>query len=416
MKLICKTPPLFFALLIGLASCHKDTKVTPLLPGKNLVLTAYEQQKVTADNAFSLRLFKSVDSTITDGSNLFISPLSVSFALGMTSNGAKNATLTAFQRTLNFEGLTQTQINTYYNNLITNLPQLDPNTTLDIANSIWYKQGFSVLPQFLQTDSSSFHAQVQALDFNSAAAPGTINNWVSTNTNGFIPTIIKSIPSNAVMYLVNAIYFKSAWNEKFDPTQTKNSAFYLPDNTTVQAPFMTGDIDVNYYADSKAFVYELPYSDNKFSMVIVEPAAGTSLTSLIPSIDSAQWQTWMSSLHPVKNTVTLPKLKFSFGALLNQPLTDMGLGIAFTTGADFTGINASPGYQLHISQVVHKAFVETDESGTTAAAATSVGVVAEDAPPPLPPINHPFVFAIREKSSGIILFIGTVNNPLLQGN
>ncbi len=416
MKLKRITPPLLFAIIISLASCNKGTKVTPMLPGKNLVLTAYEQQKVTADNAFALRLFKSVDSTVTDGSNLFISPLSVSFALGMTSNGAENATLTAFQNTLGFDGLTQTQVNTYYNNLITNLPQLDPYTTLDIANSIWYKQGFSVLPQFLQTDSGSFHAQIQALDFSSPAAPGAINNWVSDKTNGFIPTIIKSIPSNAVMYLVNALYFKSAWKEKFDPAQTQNLNFYLPDNSTVQAPFMNGDVDLNYYADSKAYVYELPYSNDKFSMVIVEPAAGTSLASLIPQVDSAQWQTWMSSLQHLKNTIMLPKLKYSFGANLNQPLINMGLGIAFTTNADFLGINSNPAFQLHISQVVHKAYVGTDESGTTAAAATSVGVVTSIAPAPLPAINHPFLFAIREMSSGIILFIGTVNNPLLQGN
>jgi len=410
------TPLLLFAVIFSLASCKKGTKVTPILPGKNLVLTAYEQQKVTSDNAFSLRLFKSVDSTVTDGSNLFISPLSVSFALGMTSNGAQNSTLTAFQNTLNFEGLSQTQVNTYYNNLITNLPQLDPYTTLDIANSIWYEQGFSVLPQFLQTDSSSFHAQIQALDFSSSAAPATINNWVSDKTNGYIPTIIKSIPSNAVMYLVNALYFKSTWKEKFNPAQTQNSNFYLPDNSTVQAPFMNGDIDLNYYADSKAYVYELPYSNDKFSMVIVEPAFGTSLTGLIPQIDSAQWQSWMSSLKPINNTVTLPKLKFSFGANLNQPLINLGLGIAFTTNADFLGINPNPGNQLHISQVMHKAYIETDESGTTAAAATSVGIVTSIAPAPLPAINHPFLFAIREMSSGIILFIGTVNNPLLQGN
>ena len=112
----------------------------------------------------------------------------------------------------------------------------------------------------------------------------------------------------------------------------------------------------------------------------------------------------------------LPKLKYSFGANLNQPLINMGLGIAFTANADFLGINPNPGYQLHISQVLHKAYVETDESGTTAAAATSVGIVTSIATTPLPPINHPYLFAIREMSSGIILFIGTVNNPLLQGN
>jgi serpin B len=398
-------PLLFFVLCLSLASCNKGSKVTPLLPGKNLVLTAYEQQKVTADNAFSLRLFNSVDSTNSSGANLVISPLSVSFALGMTSNGAGGTTLAAFQHVLGFNGVSQTEVNTYYNNLITNLPQLDPYTTLNIANSIWYKQGFSVLPQFLQTDSAYFHAGVQSLDFSSASAPATINNWVSNKTKGLIPAIISQIPPDMVMYLVNAMYFKSSWKEKFDPSQTKNLSFYVSDNMAVLAPFMTGDIDYNFYADSKALVYELPYSNSKFSMVIVEPAYGTTLASLVPQADSAQWQNWMSSLKPTKQTLTMPKFTFSYSVNLNQSLENLGLGIAFSTSADFLLINSDPSWQLKISQVMHKAYIAVDETGTTAAAATSVGVSAATAPVPPPPINRPFLFAIREMSSGVILFV-----------
>jgi serpin B len=410
------TPLLLIVLCLGLASCHKGTAVTPLLPGKDLVLTAYEQQKVTADNAFSIRLFQSVDSTNTTGANLFISPLSVSFALGMTSNGASGTTLTAFQRVLGFNGLTQTEVNTYYNNLITNLPQLDPYTTLNIANSIWYKQGFSVLPQFIQTDSTYFHAAAQSLDFSSASAPGIINNWVSSKTDGLIPAIVTQIPPDMVMYMVNAMYFKSSWKEQFDPSQTKNLSFNVSANTSVQAPFMTGTIDYNFYSDSKAQVYELPYSNSKFSMVIVEPAYGTTLANLLPQVDSAQWQSWMSSLKPINYIITLPKFKFSYSVNLNQQLENLGLGVAFSNNADFLLINSDPSWQLKISQVVHKAYVDVDETGTTAAAATAVGVKGATASVPPPPINRPFLFAIREMSSGVILFIGTIDNRLLTGD
>jgi serpin B len=399
--------------IIGFASCKKAV-VTPQSLGKDLVLTVYEQQKVTADNAFTLRLFKNLDSANTGGANLFVSPLSVSFALGMTSNGANGATLTAFKNTLNFAGLTQTQVNTYYNNLITNLPQLDPNTTLNIANSIWYKQGFSVQPQFLQTDSSYFHAQIQALDFSSASAPTTINNWVNTQTHGKMPAIISSIPANMVMYLVNAMYFKSVWNEKFNPALTAPEPFYLADNSTVQASFMTGTIDFNFYNDGSASVYELPYSNSKYSMVIVEPGYNTTLAQTLSTLDSAKWQTWMAKLQPVNEQITFPKFTFSYTDTLNTALTDLGLGLAFSNNADFSLIN--PVYPLQISKVVHKTFVETDESGTTAAAVTSVGIKATTVAAPPPPINHPFIFAIRQISSGIILFIGTLNNPTLQGN
>ncbi len=367
-----KTPLLLLLLIIGCASC-KRAGVTPaantINKGKDLVLNSLDKQKITADNAFSLRLFRNLDSASTSDTNLFISPLSVSFALDMTSNGSSGQTLSAFENTLNFAGLTQAQVNDYYNNLVTNLPQLDPNTTLDIANSIWYRQGFSVQPQFLQTDSAYFHAQVQALDFASPAAVTTINNWVSNNTKGFIPSIISDIPDSAVMYLVNAIYFKSIWKEKFDPTQTQAKPFYLNGGNTVQAGFMTGAVDFNAYFDNSVDVFELPYSNSKYSMVIVMPASNTtSLSSVTASLDQAQWQTWMSKLNPVKTVITLPKFKFSYNKTLNNALKALGLGVAFTNNADFSLIN--PNSHLKISEVVHKAYVETDESGTVAAAAT----------------------------------------------
>jgi len=409
-----RSPLLLFLLTLGFASCKK-APVTPLKntdKGKRPGAYILDEQKVTADNAFTLKLFKNLNGANTAGDNLFVSPLSVSFALGMTSNGAAGQTLAAFKNTLNFAGLTEDQVNGYYNNLITNLPQLDPNTTLDIANSIWYRQGFAVQPLFLQTDSSNFHAKIQALDFNNPSAVSTINSWVNDNTAGKIPAIINDIPSNAVMYLVNAIYFKSSWAEKFDPAKTQTKSFFLADHSTVQASFMTGNIDFNSYFDNNADVFELPYSNNKYSMVIAMPASNTtSLNDFAAGIDSAQWQTWMSHLIPGKNDITLPKFKFSYSKILNHALTDLGLGVAFSDDADFSLIN--PTIRLKISQVVHEAFVETDESGTTAAAATSVGVIASVAPAPVPPINRPFVFAIREMSSGLILFVGVVNNPTL---
>jgi serpin B len=418
LDLTRKTPLLLLLLIIGCASC-KRAGVTPaantINKGKNLVLTSLDQQKITADNAFTLKLFRNLDSASTSDTNLFISPLSVSFALGMTSNGSSGQTLTAFENTLNFAGLTQAQVNGYYNNLVINLPQLDPNTTLDIANSIWYRQGFSVQPQFLQTDSSYFHAQIQSLDFTNPAAVTTINNWVSNNTKGFIPSIITQIPDSAIMYLVNAIYFKSIWKEKFDPGQTQQLPFHLTDGSAIQASFMTGAVDFNAYFDNSVDVFELPYSNSKYSTVVVMPASSaTPLSSVTASLDPAQWQTWMSKLSPVKTSITLPKFKFSYNKVLNNALTDLGLGVAFSNSADFSLIN--PNVHMKISQVVHKAYVETDESGTTAAAATSVGIVTAIATAPAPIINRPFLFAIREMSSGLILFVGTVNDPTLTGD
>jgi len=360
---------------------------------------------------FTLKLFKNLSSSNTANANLFVSPLSVSFALGMTSNGAGGTTLDAMKNTLNFKGLTQDQVNSYYNNLITNLPQLDPNTTLKIANSVWYRQEFNVLPDFLQTNTTSFHAKVQALDFADPASVKQINNWVSDQTAGKIPTIIDAIPGDAVMYLINAIYFKSSWKEKFDAKNTAKRSFSLAGGSTVQADFMNNTMSVNMVNYENATVAELPYSGGKYSMVIALPQNGT-VADMVAGIDSAKWQLWMNSLVTTKAQVLLPKFKFSYEATLNNALTQLGMGIAFTKLADFSKINATA--PLLITGVKHKAFVDVNEDGTTAAAVTSVEVGITSAPL-LPTItfDHPFFFAIREMKSGLIVFAGTVNNPTI---
>jgi serine protease inhibitor len=402
---------LLFLMILVFASCHKD-EVVPK-KGIDLVLNATEQHQATADNAFTFDLFKSVQATnATNSTNLFLSPLSVSFALGMTSNGAKGATLDAMKKTLNFTSFTQDEMNSYYNKLITDLPRLDPQTTLNIANSIWYRHGFNVLPQFISADSSYFHAKVQALDFNDPSSANTINNWVSDQTKGKIPKIVDQLSGDDVMYLINAIYFKSVWATKFDASQTRPGPFYLPDASIVQADFMRGDkINYNAYRDENVTVLELPYMNSKYSMVIVEP----SQTKILLNLDTVTWNGWIGKLNAAEGQVIMPKFKFSYTILMNDVLKSLGMGVAFSGSADFTGISSAGG--LEITKVMHKAFVAVDETGTEAAAATSVSVgLTAVAPTPPMIIDHPFLFVIREMKSGLILFAGKVNNPQLPGN
>lgn len=410
------TRPLFAFLVLALAfsSCKKD-KHTPLPVNKGieLSLSSDELQQASADNTFTFSLFKEVAGENTNGANLFVSPLSVSMALGMTSNGANGETLKAIDSTLNFTGFSQDAINSYYNKLVTELPKLDPNTTLKISNSIWYDQKFSVLPQFIQTDSTYFHAAVQPLDFTSKSAVTTINNWVSDQTNGKIKQLLNSIQPSEVMYLVNAIYFKSTWLTKFDPSKTQKMAFNIVGNSPVQADFMQGKVKFNTLLQDNVRIVELPYSNSKYSMVIVMPVSGDKLSDVVANLNSAQWQTWMSNLRSDDSMVLqMPKFQFSYGVTLNDALKALGMSIAFGDAADFTRINANG--MLSISQVKHKAYIAVDEEGTEAAAATSVGIQPTDAPEPLT-IDHPFLFVIREMKTGLILFAGTVNNPLQSG-
>jgi len=402
-------------LCAGFVSCKKGNNSQPRLStGKNLILTPLEQQKATTDNAFSFKLYNVIGAGDNTTQNVLISPLSVSFALAMTSNGANGETLTGIRNAMDFNGFSQADLNTYYNNLITNMPELDPNTTLNIANSIWYKQGADVLSPFIAVNTNSYKAKVQALDFNSQSAVETINNWVSDETKGKILTIISNIPSNAFMYLINALYFKSTWNEKFDASKTAPASFYLANGSTVQSQFMHGTVGANVYHDNNVSVIELPYSNNKYSMVIVEPSTTTTLKDLTTGLDSAKWAGWMSSLSSDKIQVALPKFSFSYSILLNDALKALGMSVAFSDLADFSNISTT---RLQISAVQHKTFVAVDETGTTAAAVTSVGVSTSAAPvdPTSYMIDHPFIFVIREMNTGLILFTGEVNNPTLKG-
>lgn len=403
------------ALALGLTAftACKKTDVSVDAPGIELNLTATEMQKVSADNSFSLKLFKNLAAGNPATKNLMISPLSVGFALGMTSNGANGTTLDAIRSTLNFSGFTQDQVNAYYGKLITGLPLVDPKTTMNIANAIWYTQGLTVLSPFTQTNSTYYNATIKPLDFTSASSVQTINNWVSTNTNGKIPTIINQIPSDVIMYLINTIYFKGSWNQKFDVSSTQKGTFTLPDNSTVQTDFMNGTKDFNIYADGDVTVAELPYTNNRYCMDLIMPATGKSITDFVTSVDSAKFQGWMSKLTPVsKNTIVLPKFKFSYGSSLKDALTTLGMGIAFTDNADLSRIS---GGRAKISDVQHKTFIQVDEDGTEAAAATSVSITATAVLSHTYTFDHPFMFVIREKFTGLVLFTGIVNNPLLAG-
>ena len=413
-----KTALLFSCLFVmGFVSCKKDNPNSD--KGKELELTLAEHLKVAADNAFTLKLVKQLNSVGAGNENLFLSPLSVSFAMGMTSNGAKGETLQGINTAMEFNGFTQEAINIYYNKLITQLPNLDPNTKVNIANSIWYKQGFDVVPGFLTTNTDAYKAKVQALDFAAPTAKDQINQWVNGETQGKIPSIINNIPGNVRMYLINAIYFKSIWKNKFNAADTKKMSFKTSTGNTVQADFMTGHIEFGNYVDNDngkfTQIAELPYSNNRYSMVVILPDESSSVNELIANLDAIKWNKWMKPMGGgSKNQVYFPKLKFSYATLLNDPLIALGMGKAFSDDADLTGISATGG--INITEVKHKAYIEVNEQGTEAAAATSV-VVGDTATAPTElNLNRPFLFAIRENSSGLILFAGVVNNPLLTGD
>jgi serine protease inhibitor len=404
-----KTTTLLGFLFLMITACNKGD-VKPAT-GKELVLTAAEQQKANADNAFTIKLFKTTLSDNPNDKNLFLSPLSVSMAIGMTSNGSNGQTLTAIRQTMNFDGFTEDQVNSYYHKLITELPGLDPKATLKIANSIWYTDGFTPMPAFLQTNSSNYNAQVQGVDFKSAATKDLINKWVTDQTNGKITKIIDQIPDNVVMYLINAIYFKSTWKNRFDIAKTQKADFHTASGSTIQTYFMNSDAHYNVATTNDAIVVELPYGNERYSMVLVSPNGSTTVKDYVAGLDSAKWRSLTANLQEIRSFIALPKFKFSYEIKLKDVLSTLGMANAFADKADFTRI--TPGGGLRITEVKHKTYVDVDEEGTEAAAVTSVAVGTTAVHDFHYKFDHPFIFAIREMKTGLILFAGVMNDPTL---
>ena len=398
----------------GFTACEKTRHDKPD-PGKDLLLTPTEQEKAVTDNRFAFELFRRATTHLGAQDNALLSPLGVSMALAMANNGAVGDTHEVIEQALMADGFDAEAIHAYHQKLTADLPLLDPRTTLDIANSIWYRQGFDVLPDFLEVNRTFYNAEVTALDFADAGAPDAINDWVSRKTNDKIPTIIDGdIPSSMMMYLINAVYFKGSWAQRFDKSATESGAFTRADGTTLQTDFMHMEHVFNVAATDEVEAIELPYGDQKYSMVVLMPRGDGDLTALAETlVDPDTWPALAASFYGRKTRLALPKFKFSYMNKLNDELTDMGMGMAFDPQrADFSGISPSP---LFISEVQHKSFIEVNEEGTEAAAVTSVGFATTSQPQVYNfHADRPFLFVIREVTSGLVVFIGQVNDPSVE--
>jgi len=374
-------------------------------------LTATEQQVVDTDNTFGLKLLRTTVDAEDPSTNVFLSPLSVSMALGMTLNGARAETRAAMEAALEKQDLSPPEINDAYRGLIDLLEGLDPTVDVALANSIWYREGLPVRQAFIDTNQTHFDAEVSALDFSVPTASEQINGWVNEETRGNIPEIVPAqIPPHIVMYLINATYFKGQWRDQFDPANTEEAPFHRADGSTVTVPMMEKTEDVVHptYQTEQFQALDIAYGDSLYSMTILLPHKESSVQAVVDSLDTETWTRVTEQLSPQSlSRLKMPKFTLRYEKKLNDILSDLGMGVAFTDQANFRGIADT---SLAISEVKHKTFLQVDEEGTEASAATSVGIGVTSAPPSVV-VNRPFVVAIRENHSGIILFIGTVMDP-----
>jgi serine protease inhibitor len=376
-------------------------------------LTAVEAELVTAGNSFGIDLFKEIVAQERE-ENIFVSPLSVSMALGMVYNGAAGGTEAAMRGVLGLGDLTNEEINEAYQSLIELLGGLDRSVTFGLANSIWYRLGLSFEEDFINTNRKYFDAEVSGLDFSDPSAAPTINGWVDRKTNGRIEEIVDSpIDADAIMFLINAIYFKGAWTYQFDPEKTYDGVFKLPDGSESPSRMMSMEDTLHYQSHAEFQAVDLPYGNGDFRMVIVLPASGTEVDALIGKLSPEVWDAWLEGFQVRKIILAMPKFTMEYEIKLNDVLSALGMEVAFLPSeANFTRLYNGPG-RAFISEVKHKTFVKVDEEGTEAAAVTSVGV-SRTSLPPMMVVDRPFLFAIRESHSGTILFVGKIVQPTLE--
>lgn len=390
-------------LLLVSCSLYEEEKATQSKPLPESTLN--EKELVHFANMFGMDVFSVLHDEEPD-ENMLISPMSISIALGMTLNGAENETYDAIRQTLALS-TEEESINPQYQALIEYLINLDPDVIMSIANSIWYKEGLPVYDEFITTNQTYFNAEVAELDFGDPNSVDIINNWVNDATNGVIEDILDEIPSEMVMYLINALYFKGGWRFPFDVDVTSEQPFNNLDGTVSTLPMMGQEITVAHYVDwdENLYIADLPFGDSLYSFTLIVP---DDIVSFSDSLTFDKWEYYMDNLRSGEVYVGLPRFDLEWEKSLNEILKSLGMEVAFSESeADFSRIMPLGYGNLYISEVKHKTNLSVDEEGAVGAAVTSVGIGVTSAPPAVI-ANKPFILAIRENQLGTIMFLGKV--------
>ena len=408
MKKIIFAMLLFFVVTQLFTACKKTLDDSEPHP---VALPSGGSSVVVASNRFAFNFLKSSMQQDTTASNKLISPLSIYLALSMLYNGADNATKDSMANVLQLSGINIDDLNAVCKSMIQQLPEADSKVQLSIANSIWYNNiGPQPLPAFLNTVTDSYEATMQPLDFTNPASTALINNWVAQHTNNKIQKVLDGIDPGALMYLINAIYFNGAWKNAFATNQTVDNNFQLQDGSTVSVPFMNQQIMTNRYSDSLMDVVELPYGSGKsYSMYIILPKNGP-ISQFASLMDASMLNNAINHMDSVQIQLSLPSWEYAYSIDNMYPeLSALGMDIAFSDKADFSKMYNTG--NVSITKAVHKTYIKVNEEGTEAAAVTAIGVATAAAFNLPVNFNRPFLYTIIEKQTGIITFVGIVNNP-----
>jgi serpin B len=380
---------------------------------------------LSSNNQFGFDLLHTLHEQTPAGVNLFLSPTSLLLALAMTGNGADAHTWPKLQTALRLGEMSQSEVNQAVQSWLTSLSEPNPAVSLTLANALWLEQNYPLNPAVAEQLTAAFQAQLTNLNFGQAEqAAAQINQWTAEHTKNLIKELVTPADlAAAVLVLTNAIHFKGAWQKPFEKARTQDKPFYLTSGEKITRPFMSRAGKYLYHQDEEVELINLPFGPGRYSLVIALPRQ--SLAELAPQLNASQWHTWQNKLWgqwPVREqfiesyldealsgTISLPRFQLETQVELKKLLDQMGL-----EGAVFTQFSTTPD-PLIISAVIHKAFLEVNEEGAEAAAATAVMMARGAFKPPVPPfsmlVDRPFFCTIQDNTTGLILFAGLVYEP-----
>lgn len=398
-------------------SCEKNK--TDDQPGDpvNITTEVYQKEVIDSANGFAFDLFKPVLTDAKGTENIMISPFSITSALSMTLNGAAEETFESIRKTLGLEAKTLEQINNTYLKLMTEMVPVDKRVVVEIANSVWVEKRLTVKQSFITDLQTWYKAEARDIDVTDPEAVDVVNGWIAEKTHDKITDMLSELDPELAMLLINAVYFNGKWRNRFDVADTKEEPFYVTPSVSKSVPMMhqTDNLKATKYGN--VTLAEIPYGQGNYTMVVVLPDENVTTWEVANSLSVSIWHEWMSLLstnntHQVE--LSMPRFKYEYKRLLNDDLKDLGMGVAFSPQANFSNISNQ---SLFINRVLHQTFIETNEEGTEAAAATIVEIsLTSINPNPVVvkiTLDRPFLYFIREASTGTVLFMGRVSDPTI---
>ncbi len=376
----------------------------------NISVDKLSENFISSEMELSISLFK---SSISPNENSLISPISVALALGMTANGADAATLDQFKKLLGQDKFTIDQLNKF-NYSLSSLFQSDKHNKVRLANSIWYRneKALNVNPVFLQKNADFYKANIYKADFNSKNTVKQINNWIRNNTDGMIDKIVDIINPDTIMFLFNTVLFDAEWSSSYKSNEVYEEIFSRSENDSIGVPFMHSMEKFIQNKNAEGFIK--PYKGDKYSFVGILPKENISLKDFIATLNRNNFKELVTSYSDENAQVGIPKFKYAYSKSLVEPLKSLGFTDGFSPSeANFSKMASVPDGNIYISDVLHKTYIQVDEKGTKAGAATKVEMLAGSAmqQPRKVTFDRPFVFAIIENETQLPLFIGAVVDP-----